>query len=308
MSEQLSFNPRKGFVALPVEIMDLDLTPGAFRTLAELCRMANTEGFCWPSLQQLSERLGRSRSAVSGYIRDLRAAGLVDTQEQRTANGYNYRLKYRVTFWQDWRASLRKPAQQPDRKTERSVQPDARMTQIKNHILKNHSEGRSETDKDKLIRKWARCFAGAPYPAAAREPEPALCESTRNILQKSLPSEVLTAAQMSGDLGRVWTDLGVPVSADILAVQATHLASLRLSEPELTLLLRRLSAQWPSHWQRPPTPEMFIKLVRAAGTASEASKNAVLRSYLKRWELAQKSLQTFRHSCSVEPEKHRAQA
>ena len=85
MSEQISFNRDKGFVALPVGVLDMDLSPGAFRTLVELCRMANMEGYCWPSLTQLSDRLGRSKSAISGYLKELRGVGLVATEEQRTA-------------------------------------------------------------------------------------------------------------------------------------------------------------------------------------------------------------------------------
>ncbi|WP_366513900.1 helix-turn-helix domain-containing protein [Planktotalea sp.] len=59
MAKPYEFDPGKGFVALPCEIMDIDLTPGAFRLLVELCRMANRTGECWPSLGQLSDRIGR---------------------------------------------------------------------------------------------------------------------------------------------------------------------------------------------------------------------------------------------------------
>ena len=42
------FNPAQGFVALPSDVMDIGMTPGAFRLLVELCRMANTTFECWP--------------------------------------------------------------------------------------------------------------------------------------------------------------------------------------------------------------------------------------------------------------------
>ena len=57
MSETIDCDPNRGFVAFPVALFDLDLSPGAFRTLAELCRMANKSGQCWPSLAQLGQRL-----------------------------------------------------------------------------------------------------------------------------------------------------------------------------------------------------------------------------------------------------------
>ncbi|MDC0136765.1 winged helix-turn-helix domain-containing protein, partial [Sulfitobacter sp.] len=57
-----------------------------------------------PPFAQLGRRLGRSRASVSAYIAELREAGVLTTQEQKMANGYNYRLRYTVTFWKEWRA------------------------------------------------------------------------------------------------------------------------------------------------------------------------------------------------------------
>ena len=115
MSEILDCDPNKGFVAFPVAVFDLELTPGAFRTLAELCRMANAEGQCWPSLAQVGRKLGRSRAAISGYIAELRDVGVITTEEQKMANGYNYRLRYTVTFWKEWRAGLGKSRKRAER-------------------------------------------------------------------------------------------------------------------------------------------------------------------------------------------------
>jgi hypothetical protein len=106
MASSLTFDPAKGFVALPCEVMNIDMSPGAFRLLVELCRMANRTGECWPSLGQLSERIGRSKAAISGYIAELREIELIETTSQKMANGYNYRLKYCVTFWKSWRSNL----------------------------------------------------------------------------------------------------------------------------------------------------------------------------------------------------------
>jgi len=106
----LEADPRKGFIALPMSVFDLNLTPGTFRNLAELCRMANAEGQCWPSLAQLGDRLGRSRATISGYIAKLRAAELIETETQKMANGYNYRLRYSVVVWKAWRKQLSRNA------------------------------------------------------------------------------------------------------------------------------------------------------------------------------------------------------
>jgi biotin operon repressor len=156
MSETIVFDRRKGFVALPVQVLEMELTPGAFRLLAELCRMANLDGFCWPSLGQLGERLGRSKAAISGYVTDLREAGLISTETQTTANGYNYRLRYCVVFWKAWRASLSGqtgPAVEvkDSEPVERSVQPVERHRGSKNHIQINHDQ--SVDDEYEDLRK-----------------------------------------------------------------------------------------------------------------------------------------------------------
>jgi len=176
MSEIIDCDPNQGFVAFPVALFDLNLSPGAFRTLAELCRMANKSGQCWPSLAQLGQRLGRSRASISAYIAELREAEVLGTEEQKMANGYNYRLRYTVLFWKEWRASLG----QKDKATrpainahnpERRVQPTERPLRTKNHI---HQKQQSQDQSCDLVSEWKALFAKAPYPAFEQAPSPAL--------------------------------------------------------------------------------------------------------------------------------------
>lgn len=292
MSEQLSFDRAKGFVALPVEVLEIELTPGAFRLLVELCRMANVDGYCWPSLDQLSGRIGRSKSAISGYIKELRAEGLVDTETQTTANGYNYRLKYRVTFWQDWRASLTGAVRS---KPERSVQPAERLKESKNQINLNHCLPTAEVDQ--LVKDWGRCFHGAPYPAASLPPSEALITQTNLALSAEIQEDI--SADISDWLWDFWTTRKIAVTAKMVAGQAQSIAKSYPSLEEFQLITKALSRAWQPHWRRPPDAEAFTKLVGSAKITTAFQKHQLLKSYRNRWMLAQKTLRNAAHSGSL---------
>lgn len=296
MSEHPSFDRKKGFVALPVEILDIDLTPGAFRTLVELCRMANAEGYCWPSLDQLSQRSGRSKSAISGYLKELRNAELIQTEEQQTASGYNYRLKYRVTFWQDWRSSL-KGKTTP--KSERRVQHTERLKDSKNHIYKNHSNADLDIDLEKLLTQWARCFKGAPYPSAKSPPASELLRATDLYLSINTRNTSPISAEISNKLSALWSELGLSSTGKDLASQREMLHGGGFSLEETTLILGHIRKNWPKHWRQFPTIQQFEKLVKNAGVTARAHKIALLKGYLKRWALAEKHLRNDTSSCSV---------
>ena len=296
MSEQISFDRKKGFVALPVEVLDFDLTPGAFRTLAELCRMANADGYCWPSLEQLSERLGRSRSAISGYIKELRDTELVSTQQQKTANGYNYRLKYQVTFWQAWRASL-KPV--PARQSEHRVQPDKRLIESKKQSHKNQPGGAEHSAIDRLLKGWTKCFAGAPYPLVSRAPTADQERATNTVLGEDQNIKLADRKEIDAGLSKLWADLNLDVSR---SDHADHLKALTIRQytaEELAMVIGNIRKNWPTHWRKGPSPEAFEKLIKAAGVQGHHSKLSLLRSYQKRWQRAENSLHRTAASCSV---------
>ena len=296
MSEQTRFDRRKGFVALPVEVLEIDLSPGAFRTLAELCRMANAEGFCWPSLEQLSDRLGRSKSAISGYIKELRAADLVHTQEQKTANGYNYRLKYEVTFWRAWRAALSAATERP---TKRRVQQDARVLETKKHNHKNQATREQDSNFDSLLRRWTRCFKGAPYPLASHSPSTDLLQETRQALSDGPRQRPADVDQIDAGLAALWQRLGLQADAATGHAHAKHLRKLDLSADELAQILLALERAWPAHWRRMPCPDSFSKLVTKTGVTSAARRRSLLEGFYKRWQKAENSLRKPTTSCSV---------
>jgi len=285
---EMALDPSKGYVALPLDILDLELSPGAFRTLVEFCRMADREGFCWPSLSQLGDRLGRSRAAISGYVAELREIGVLETIRQRTANGFNARLKFRVTFWAEWRAKFSKTG----KSTERRVKPAERSIEDTNHNHKNHTPVDSGENKD-LVTEWRGTVGQAPYPDLSRSPDPALIERTEQAVAKPVIS-----ADIKSELSQIYARKKIPIADAILSEQAKTLGGV---SPEG---LRKAFADiWQSHWRRPPMDRQFAEIAAAARNADPAlSELALLRSYLRRYELAQRRLRPVSRYRTVTPE------
>lgn len=286
MSEILDCDPSKGFVAFPVALFDLDLTPGAFRTLAELCRMANTSGQCWPSLAQLGRRLGRSRAAVSGYIAELRGAGVLTTQEQKMANGYNYRLRYTVTFWKDWRAGLTKErkAVSPCKSAERRVQPIERPLETKNHIHKKQLGFDQTSD---LVSEWKAAVGSAPYPAFARWPSERLLAKTEEIPAPDPFEKPLISADIDAALGAFCADKGIEPPAPV----GTTLTGRIYSQDALSAFMDALDKDWQAHWKRPPNTYQLLRIAKdLPPMQGKTTTHKLLKSYLRRWKLHLRSL------------------
>ncbi|WP_299030913.1 helix-turn-helix domain-containing protein [uncultured Sulfitobacter sp.] len=297
MSEILDCDPNKGFVAFPVALFDLDLTPGAFRTLAELCRMANASGQCWPSLAQLGRRLGRSRAAVSGYIAELRTAGVLTTEEQKMANGYNYRLRYTVTFWKEWRADLSKDKARattvPAKKHERRVQPVERPLETKNHIYKKQQSG----SFDDLVSQWKSLAGQAPYPGFAAWPSDELVARTGTALTKEPDQPPIISADIAKALSMFAAHHQIEQpSTEVIAAVEQHLTSMEM----LDALMKALNEQWQTHWRKPPNVYQILRIIKDLPRYDgENTKYKLLKSYLRRWKLYQRSLPSLAISSKV---------
>ncbi|MEN8891550.1 helix-turn-helix domain-containing protein [Planktotalea arctica] len=306
MASLHEFDPARGYVALPSDIMDIEMSPGAFRLLVELCRMANRTGECWPSLGQLSVRIGRSKAAISGYITELRALELVQTLSQRMANGYNYRLKYCVTFWKDWRANLTtQPIPAPIQKDECGVQPTECRVNSKNHIHKKQKPSKkletiSETPElVSVFTKWSDLAKAAPFPDFNAPVPCALLEKTRNIVSSRLPSP-LEKKVIEASLTTLWASLRVFCDPNELKVQSITLAKSGITETGLSAFVKTVRAAWQPHWRKPPSTPQFDELRTAAGASNRSeAMHRVLKQYLHRWELSQKKLQRSAQSPSL---------
>ena len=281
-------DPSGGFVALPPALFDLELSPGAFRTLAELCRMADRDGWCWPSLAQLAARIGRGRATISGYVDELRAAGLAETETQRTATGHNYRLRYRVVFWSAWRQALAGrragagAASAPA--AERCVQSAERKES--NQIHRNQ-ESAPAAD---LVSRWLGCAGRATYPAFDFAPSPDLVQETERAC--SLPP--LDPARYRDALARFLSSQGLHACADSLSRDLSGRIDLSPEE-----LVTQIAAAWQPHWRKPPTAAQILRLAGLGDGA--ASRQQLLRSFLNRWRRIDPSLVARPISADISP-------
>lgn len=292
------FDPSQGYVALPANLLDLDLAPGPFRLLTELCRMANKDGECWPSLAQLSERIGRSKAALSGYLNDLRDAGLIETITQKMANGYNYRLKYVVTFWARWRSSLSKPrlVSNAQPKPERSVQHGECRVNSKNHNQKNQS-GRHENRKERskimttCLHEWMSLTRGTSYPDFNGVVPKHLVHRTQALLTDFKP-EAANTRDTREIVRNIWNGLNVEIDNNQLGEQVSHIKSRHFTGQELKTLRQVISESWESHWRLPPTAKQFRMLLdKVTQLDPSLSQHRVLTQFLRRWRFAQNRLQ-----------------
>ena len=283
MSETLEIDPAKGFVAFPMALFDLELSPGAFRTLAELCRMANEKGQCWPSLGQLGRKLGRSRGAMSGYVAELRSAGVLSTEEQRMANGYNYRLRYTLPFWKEWRARKVHTGRQ---KAERRVQPAKRPLVTKNQSHKKQLSPSVENHSD-LVERWKDALRKAPYPAFESWPSVELIAQTQSAVAASVtPCFPVISTDIISALNRFFAARGVEVTAESLAKNASYLSKSLKAQTQLTAFLKALETQWQDHWKKPPNTFQLARMLKTLPAQDgPESQIKLLKTYLRRWEI-----------------------
>lgn len=120
----------EGYLRMPNSWLLLEISPGAKVLLAHFCSMANETGDSWCSYAQMTKIVGRGKSSISAYVAELRKVGMIRTKEQKTANGYNYRLLITVVAWkelvQKWTKSRRLETNSANQKNEHRVQSTER--------------------------------------------------------------------------------------------------------------------------------------------------------------------------------------
>jgi hypothetical protein len=122
-----------GYIRFPRAWMALPISPAAKCLLVHFCGAADADGASWYSYAQLAALIGRSRASVAAYVAELRDAGVIETERQRTANGFNYRLRIsiarlaRASSTTGARTTAKRPRLHAERRqTERRVQPTER--------------------------------------------------------------------------------------------------------------------------------------------------------------------------------------
>lgn len=91
--------PGGGYLRMPMAWLSLPVSPQAKFLLVAFCGFANARGDSYHSYEQLGQLLGRSKAAISGYVKELRDAGVLDATPQTYGNGYNYRLLITLRGW-----------------------------------------------------------------------------------------------------------------------------------------------------------------------------------------------------------------
>ncbi len=74
----------------------MDLPHRALSVYIYLADRANKDGICWPSIPTISKDLHLSESTTRWAIRDLRKAGVIQTEQRYRGNGSNSSLLYKL--------------------------------------------------------------------------------------------------------------------------------------------------------------------------------------------------------------------
>lgn len=73
-----------------------DLPHRAVSVYIYLFDRANKQGECWPAIPTIARELKLSQSTVRRALRDLRAEGLIETEQRYRAKGGKSSLLYKV--------------------------------------------------------------------------------------------------------------------------------------------------------------------------------------------------------------------
>lgn len=268
MSLSLKIDPQKGFVALPAQLLDLKISPGAYKVLSILCNYADKEGWCWPSLEQIGKKAQRSKAAISGYLKELREQGLVETVEQKMASGYNYRLKFLVTFWKEWVEIRQQKQIKLVSKTERSVQHVDRPSTKKNNTNETHHSPSDEAEVSrakKISEGWKSLTKGVPFGTYREAPSPALLSATEEILDDFNADESRRVTTVTGDhIQDFWKSLGVSILGETLTEQISLCKDLAINEEVFQTFCAATREMWKPFWMKPPAPLQLEEMLRKA--------------------------------------------
>lgn len=76
----------------------MELPHRAISVYIYLADRANKDNICWPSIPTISKDLKLSKSTARRALNDLRAAGLIETEQRYRENGGNSSLLYKLKF------------------------------------------------------------------------------------------------------------------------------------------------------------------------------------------------------------------
>lgn len=284
-----------GYLRFPNAWLRLPLSPGAKCLLVHFCGAADETGTSWYSFSQLGDILGRSRASISAYVAELREAGLIVTEHQKTANGFNYRLRIRLREWTDiidaWRERRALKAAPSNPKIERRVQktehknPKGSKPESNKHTLSQASkptrkltDATSSTSRPvfpkELENQWTDCFTHPGDAVPAKAPSVELLEAVlahadalRRHYAALTPERARTAAAEAIDAFVRNRRLDPPSSAERERLSTVIAKHVRTSHG-LNAIVAALRTDWKRHWRRLSTPaqlEGWIKERQSEG-------------------------------------------
>jgi len=311
-----------GYLRMPNEWLRLPVSPAAKVLLAHFCSAASEFGASWYSYEQLSEIVGRSKASISTYVKELRAAGVISVRNQRTANGFNYRLFVTIVGWRDLLADWtqgRKPSKSGSKKTERRVQPTERNDPT-GHKTKTYktktppcpivakavaaissSDAQGVVWEDKDERDWARFRPSDRDPATSHGalPAPELIEkiqarvltlcATTGVLDQAEKRELVTSMMLDFcEKHRI-----SPSEDEQEKFRAAVMIGVQ-TKNQAQLLFDKLSDRWHPSWKRLSTPSQIQKICDESDARSlspkgkEAAELTMHRGRLMMFELIAK--------------------
>ena len=274
----------QGFLRFPNAWLRLPLSPGAKCLLMQFCAAADAEGVSWYSYAQLGEIVNRSRASVAAYVSELREAGVIDTERQRAANGFNYRLRVQVVGWRAMTEAWRPLSAR--RKTERGVRcaerknPTGSKTQINENQTQvdaiSYQDNKTIFDKKNNIpcfnenheKEWRRCLRHPDDAAFDKTPSDALLEAVithaERLAAHHAPLTRDEAAREAEVALRAFTRRhGLSSTETAISEGAAVLAHRLRTEKGIAASLETLGTEWPKHWRRLSTPAQLSKWLEA---------------------------------------------
>jgi hypothetical protein len=266
-----------GYARFPRRWLALPVSPAAKLLLVQFCSAADADGLSWYRFEALAALLGRSKASVAAYVAELREAGVIETERQRTANGFHHRLRVRVLGWREIAAAFPggRPSPAPDmrregasrrQRTERRVQPTERgnptgfpTTATDSNPPAAGTGGGAgpvvpSLDPDHEAA-WRRCVGSAGTTGFERDPPEALLTAVLAQAEAASAAAGLldpeaTAARARAALAADAARAGLTTDAAALDAAASMLAARVRSAPGLARAVAALAADRAPHWRR----------------------------------------------------------
>lgn len=319
-----------GYFRMPNSWLLLPLSPGAKTLLAYFCSQARNHGVSYNSFKQLGEIVGRAKSTVCGYVKELRDAGLVRAQEQKRRDGSNYRLKIFIVGWSDIVGQMgtkkdaksarnstddnAQPTERPVRPAERSDPKGHKTTNYKNNTTPNRFALSAAKQIANPVREcvwssedqkeWSK-FRDDPkapfYNHGSQLPEPSLVQRMKaRAAYLEAKTGMFETAAMDNHIS---AQVEIFIEANRIRADRAKLEEFSkavrqkcLSTFEVDAFFTALNDTWNASWRQISTPQQVIATYEAADIKQHRPKGlladelAVVRNHLRSYDYASKKL------------------